>query len=135
MVAAMTGDEIKGDIKFLTLENKTRMHEVDLQVIQSAMTGENLISLTPAQLMELAVAVEKTQQLFKAEAKNVVSSTDRADVVRALRIDDGWTWRGVAAECANLWNGTWGSNQLMGMALCERAAELLGEDFMKEPWN
>jgi len=27
------------------------------------------------------------------------------------------------------------SNQLLGMALCEKAATFFGENYMKEPWN
>ncbi|MBU0846725.1 hypothetical protein KKH23_06000 [Patescibacteria group bacterium] len=61
----------------------------------------------------------------------------QAKAVRVLRVDKGYSWRAVAEACYELGWGKWSppSNQIMGMALCERAAQLLGEDYEKEPWN
>ena len=69
-------------------------------------------------------------------------TSERARQVRVWRVDEDMTWRGVA--------GTWmtnfgpempeagrdlGDNQILGMSLCELAAESLGEDPYAEPWN
>ncbi|MBA7698480.1 hypothetical protein ES703_107157 [subsurface metagenome] len=61
----------------------------------------------------------------------------QARIVRVLRVEEKCSWRAVAERCHNLGWGKWSppSNQIMGMALCERAAQLLGEDYEKEPWN
>jgi hypothetical protein len=62
--------------------------------------------------------------------------------VRALRVDEGYTWRGVSedifdypegaalADCAEM-----RGDQPLGMFLCEAAAAYLGEDAREEPWN
>jgi len=55
--------------------------------------------------------------------------------VRHLRVIQGFSWRAVARRCALLWGAPWGSNQIAGMAICKKAARLLREDFLKEPWN
>lgn len=60
---------------------------------------------------------------------------EQAAYVRRLRVDEGRSWRGVAWACAQAWGGDWEHNQLAGMALCERAAAMLGEDPNAEPWN
>jgi hypothetical protein len=60
---------------------------------------------------------------------------EHAQVVRRLRVDEGRTWRGVAAECSRAWETDWDGNQIVGMFLCEVAATLLGEDPETEPWN
>ena len=53
-------------------------------------------------------------------------SPERAEFVRKLRIDEGYTFRAVAAACAEEWGATWGSNQFIGEDLCRAAAEILG---------
>lgn len=65
---------------------------------------------------------------------------EKSDFVKKLRCDrdDEYgvcTWRSVARICNEEWHGDWGSNQQMGMSLCEAAARYFGEDYMKEPWN
>ena len=60
---------------------------------------------------------------------------EHAHIVRRLRVDEELTWRGVAGECSTAWATDWDENQIVGMFLCEVAAELLGEDPETEPWN
>jgi len=60
---------------------------------------------------------------------------ERAAFVRKLRVDKHLTWRGVAEACSTAWDGDWGDNQLWGIDLCFVAAEMLGEDSGKPPWN
>ena len=47
------------------------------------------------------------------------------------------TWRWVAARAADKWpdKGINSGNQIDGMGLCFEAAQLLGEDSQKPPWN
>lgn len=63
----------------------------------------------------------------------------QATQVRTWRVDNRMTWRRVArAAYMEAWfYRRWEppSNQLMGMALIEKAAQLFGENFREEPWN
>ncbi len=63
----------------------------------------------------------------------------QATQVRIWRVDHRMTWRRVAraAYLEGWFHRRWEppSNQLMGMALVEKAAQLFGENFREEPWN
>jgi len=63
----------------------------------------------------------------------------QATQIRHWRTNGHMTWRSVArAAYLEGWFGRkWEppSNQLMGMALVEKAAHLFGENFREEPWN
>lgn len=127
-------------MKFVTEDSSlpdkdAKIHPADAEVIASAKTGEGLIALTPEMLEDLAQAARETWGEFGSFAATITS--EQAAFVRKLRVDDGWTWRGVAQECHDAWNGDWQppSNQIMGMALCEVAAKHFGEDYMQDPWN
>jgi hypothetical protein len=60
-----------------------------------------------------------------------------AQEIRGLRVDRGLTWRGVGAECQELWgtNIGRGDTQSFGATVCHVAAEILGENPDAEPWN
>jgi hypothetical protein len=45
------------------------------------------------------------------------------------------TCRAVAEAASELWGSPYGSNQLYGEDLCAAAAQTLGEDHNKAPWN
>jgi len=92
---------------------------------------DRLLTLTPELLTVMADGANKTYQLFN----RIPLDTPRAKLVRHLRVTQSFSWRAVARRCALLWKAPWGANQIAGMALCQKAAKLLGEDFMKEPWN
>ncbi len=92
---------------------------------------DRLIRLTPEQLTVMADGANKTYQLFQ----RIPLDKPRAKLVRHLRVTQSFSWRAVARRCAMLWEAPWGANQLAGMVICEKAAKLLGEDFLKEPWN
>jgi hypothetical protein len=112
-----------------------RVSHADREVWRAAETGEGLIAITSReQLLALARAAAAAKDAFDDVAVQVLT-LGRARYVRRLRVDDGYTWRAVAETCALAWDGDWGSNQLAGMALCDRAAVLLGEDANAEPWN
>lgn len=94
--------------------------------------------VSPDELYDLALAARST---FDSAEKQIADMTmEQAAFVRRLRCgdgEDGYTWRAVAETCHLEWNGQWEppSNQLYGMAICKRAAELHGEDYMDETWN
>ena len=60
---------------------------------------------------------------------------DMARQVRAWRVDDDFTWRGVASLADETWGTTTDGNQLFGMDLCVASARMLNEDPESEPWN
>ena len=65
----------------------------------------------------------------------IVDTKEKAEYVKHLRCEVGCTWRSVAQHCNDKWQGDWNSNQIAGMYFCEDAADLLGEDAGREPWN
>ncbi len=93
---------------------------------------DRLLTLTPEKLTVMADASNETYQTFN---RHIRLDTPRAKLVRHLRVTQSFSWRAVARRCALLWKAPWGANQIAGMALCQKAAKLLGEDFLKEPWN
>lgn len=60
---------------------------------------------------------------------------EQAEFVRFLRVEEGCSWRGVAAACNEEWGGDWESNQIAGMQFCEKAAPFFGEDAYDSKWN
>ncbi len=68
---------------------------------------------------------------------------ERAQQLKQFRCVDDGSWRGVAVGCWETWgkdigDESWNhipSHQFVGQSLCEIAAEMLGEDAYKEPWN
>jgi hypothetical protein len=72
---------------------------------------------------------------FGGEVTQHLMTPERAAFVRKLRVERGFTWRGVAEACSTAWEEDWGSNQLWGQDLCYAAAKVLGEDAGKAPWN
>lgn len=74
---------------------------------------------------------------YEAECRRLIADEAWAREVRALRVDSGYTWRGVADECRCRWGTNVGEGdlQILGETLCHVAAELLGEDPDAAPWN
>ena len=91
-----------------------------------------LITLKPADLTALADAGDKTYERFR---QHIPVTRENAKFVRQLRVDRDCSWRSVARYYSLVWDAPWGGNQLAGMVICEKAAKLLGEDFMEPPWN
>jgi hypothetical protein len=69
----------------------------------------------------------------------LVSSADltpeMSTQIRKWRGEEEFSWRGVAEAASELWGSPYGSNQLYGEDLCAAAAEALGEDHSRDPWN
>ena len=91
-----------------------------------------LIRLKPADLTILAVEGDKTTEHFRRYIK---VSRETANFVRQLRVDRDCSWRSVARYYSLVWDAPWGGNQLAGMVICMKSAELLGENYMESPWN
>lgn len=113
------------------------LHPKDKEILRSAQTGEGLTPITSKELKEMAKAAREISESFKKIAAGMTK--EQASEIRKFRVNEECTWRGVAQKAwnAGLFGRTWNppSNQLMGVALCERAAEFHGEDHMKGPWN
>lgn len=64
---------------------------------------------------------------------------ERAARVRQLRCDEGWSYRHIAGVTHLEWgpDANWQpiTNQIAGVALCELAAQLLGENYQQYPWQ
>lgn len=140
----MTDEPEPEETVFLTLDENQRSGlgdhttAADQAVLRSVETGEGLITLTPERLKELMVQAAATMDYF--QSLFVDMPKDMAVFVRSLRVDQGYTWRAVAAAVSLKMNLTgteddWGSNQLCGMAICEAAAKQFDEDFMTGVWN
>jgi len=111
-----------------------RVSHADRAVWRAAATGEGLIPITSReQLLDLARAATLAKASFDHDFAGMTIA--QAAFVRQLRVVEGYTWRAVAETCAIEWAGDWGSNQLAGLALCERAAAMHDEDPNTEPWN
>jgi hypothetical protein len=111
-----------------------RISHGDREIIRAARTGQGLIRIESAdQLAALAEAAQTARAAF--DERFATMTPQQARFVRQLRVDGEYTWRAVAETCAIEWDGDWGSNQLAGMALCARAADHFGEDYMTSPWN
>ncbi len=88
---------------------------------------------------ELVELGRKADERMK-EFNEVVSpmTLGQAAQIRQWRVGGHMTWRSVAkaafSENYYRYPGPT-SNQIMGMALCEKAAQLFGENFREAPWN
>ena len=91
-----------------------------------------LRSLTPADLTALSEAGNKTMELFRQHIK---INLQTAKLIRILRVEKDYSWRAIARRCSDMWQAPWGGNQIAGMVICDKAAEILGEKFMDPPWN
>lgn len=54
--------------------------------------------------------------------------------IRYWRVEQEYSWRGVAESATEEWGSEFGSNQLFGEELCRATAEALGEDPFAAPW-
>ncbi len=132
----------KQELKTVFVAEDKAMHQsgilssTDKEILESVKTGEGMIAIeSTEQLQDMAKAASERFEEFKELCSPM--ELWQARIVRILRVEKGCSWRAIAEVCHNLGWGKWSppSNQIMGMALCERAAQLLGEDYRKEPWN
>jgi len=112
------------------------LSSTDKEILESVKTGEGLVTIESVeQLKEIAKAAGERFEEFKELCSPMTLA--QAQAVRKLRVEHSFSWRAIAEACYKLGWGKWSppSNQIMGMAICERAAEFFGEDYDKEPWN
>lgn len=125
------------EVQLVTDDDRIKTSKVDPtdeRVLDQASKGESVIS-SEEELDVLVQAALATRASFDELVANM--TMEQAQFVRKIRVDEDDSWRGVAHACYEAWNGDWDppSNQLMGMALCERAAYLMGESPNEAPWN
>jgi|TARA_Y100000588_G_C13736956_1_gene703917 hypothetical protein len=70
---------------------------------------------------------------FKDELRPLIS-LEAAKWIKYLRVDEEYSFRGIAEECAIKWDKGWGTNQILGEDLCAVAIEVLGDDPQKDGW-
>ncbi len=125
------------------VKNGGKLDPTDMAILEEAKAGGGVPITSMEQLEDLARGLSETLDYFQAMVRASMT-TAQAKMVRKLRTDDRLSWRGVARRChslvlVGLWRGweLWDppSNQMMGIALCERAAQLLGENHEQPPWN
>lgn len=129
-------EEKKDDVVLLSNDTKQSKSE------QDAIVNAGLIPITVDQLMELAAMARDRKDGFDAVAKRCMTR-ERALRIKELRGDN--SWRGVAGICFSEWTADgiiapgdhWypPTNQLMGMSLCEIAANFLNENVDDFPWQ
>jgi hypothetical protein len=95
-------------------------------------------ALDVSQVLALAEKAEEVHAEFYGWIKPRMTR-ERAEQIRRLRVDLSWSYRRIAGMSYLEWgrDGNWHpeTNQLAGVALCEAAAELLGEDVQNYPWQ
>ena len=112
------------------------LSRADKEILESVKTGEGMVTIESVeQLKDMA---KQAAERFE-EFKELCSPMElwQARIVRILRVEKKCSWRAIAEVCHKLGWGEWSppSNQIMGMALCERAAQLLGENYEETPWR
>ena len=142
--------------------NDRKPYEAPRILSQDSKAGEveigNLLAETitiqkPEELQELADAAASTYERAKGCALAVMpdDQLERAAMVAWLRCLKDYSWRQVAGHLHMRWVSAqeqnvfdhiqqqygWAppTNQLFGLAMCDRAAKLLGEDPEVAPWN
>ena len=90
--------------------------------------------IIPDMANALRTAAADTREYFDTKMSPIMDY-EIAVQVRKWRVDEEYTWRGVAAMASEKLDEDWGSNQFAGIILCEMAASFFDEDPNKEPWN
>lgn len=120
-------------------QGDARLDEADLAILKEIRGGGGIPIRSVEEFEALAKKARDVFQGCVDECRQLMTA-EQAKYVRHLRVDLRYSWRSVARTC---WLQHWllwvrwdpPSNQLMGMALCQVAANYFLEDYMKEPWN
>lgn len=86
-------------------------------------------------LDETLTMVSSATDTFQHFIDNVELDETMLKYIREMRVERRYTWRAVAETMSELTKGDWGSNQLAGMAFCDKAARHFNEYYQQEPWN
>jgi hypothetical protein len=112
---------------------------IDKELLSGTVTTKDLTDISDKEFLELQKVAQRTVDIFEALCLKIVTP-ERAARIKELRVVEGYSWRAVARQCHEEFEGhleaEWypESNQLMGVALCNRACELLSEDPSGEDW-
>jgi hypothetical protein len=93
----------------------------------SAQKFKNGRVLTVPEIYELGAMANEAKKQFDWLAN--LMHVEWAQRIRKWRLEEHLTWRSIARRAFN------DSNQLLGLALCERAARMCNEDYLLDPWN
>jgi len=85
-------------------------------------------SLTIEDIIALGKVGNERFEEFKSMV--MILNLDAAIHIRQMRLVEHRTWRSISRAIMET-----ESNQIFGMALCWRAAIMMGEDFEEDPWN
>lgn len=94
---------------------------------------EGMVEVTPELFEEFRAAAGDQSHLYEHVFKSM--PREMAEWVRKLRVEQRKTWRFVADEVSTRFHFDFGSDQIAGVAICDAAASVFGEDFLAEPWN
>ncbi len=134
-ITFVTDDDILREI-----HKKGKLDLTDVEILESVKTGEGLRTIKSLEEMkELAKAAAERFDAYNLFVKEHMTQK-QAEFIRKLRVDEGYSWRSVARACYKQHWTDWlrwepPSNQIMGMSLCKRAAEMHGEGYREPPWN
>ena len=128
-------------VRFLKMEEMIEaMKNEDpakFKVFHSQMERQVGHRLTYDELVKFSAMANERIQEF-TEVVNTMN-LGQATQVRAWRCDSHMTWRSLARAA---WREKWferrwepRENQLMGMALAEKAAQIFDENYQVPPWN
>lgn len=97
---------------------------------------DELVSLPEAEARAMARRAQRAYDGFERLAVRGMSR-ERAEQIRVWRVVLKCSWRKIAELAFPGWGQRWSPpwNQLAGLALCRRAAVVLGEDGLRPPWN
>jgi hypothetical protein len=124
------------------LHGSGQVDAADERVLRDVAQDHGVQIKSVEEFQALASAAHAVHDYFGELCRRILTP-ERMAIVRQLRVDEGRSWRSVAAQCYERWgeetaDETWDrvpSNQLMGVALCEASAAHFDEDYMKPPWN
>lgn len=124
-----------------SVHEKGKLDQTDEAILEEVKSGGGVVIESAEQLQALAKGLSDTfDHCLEFCRKNMTE--EKARYIRKIRVDEGYSWRAVARACHEIggwpineyWNRVPGA-QPMGMALCEVAAEFLGENYRAAPWN
>jgi hypothetical protein len=132
----MTERKDKGPITFVSEDHFQDVGE------KVEMVSSGRVAITSRkQLEEMGAAAARRFMGFQISCS--IMTMEQAAQVRQQRAGNRFSWRDVAYVCYLLeafrdWekDDWWPpNNQLIGMTLCEKAAEMHGENYRLPPWN
>ena len=132
------GKTVISGAEMLAMSKRGELDKDEIKKIKKlAPEADGLITIKAEDVPALGKMAMEADAVLNRQARRLVT-VKRADFIHGLRCMKHYSWRMVAQTCYASWPAAdWApaSNQIMGTALCERAAYVLGEDPHQEPWN